>query len=95
MDCGNKEITVETNGKVLQFALDEGQNLISKTVSLSGSRIIEPCYIGENVVLINSTVGPGVSIGDNSKVENSTIKNSLIQTHTTIENADLDGANQL
>ena len=92
MDCGNKEITVETNGKVLQFALDEGQNLISKTVSLTGSKIIEPCYIGENVVLINSTVGPGVSIGDNSKVENSTIKNSLIQTHTTIENADLDGA---
>jgi glucose-1-phosphate thymidylyltransferase len=92
MDCGNKEITVETNGKVLQFAHEAGQNLISKTVSLNGSTIVEPCYIGENVVLKNSTIGPGVSIGDHSKVENSTIKNSLIQTHTTIENADLEGA---
>lgn len=92
MDCGNKEITVQTNSKVLQFTREAGQSLISKTVSLSGSNIIEPCYIGENVVLKNSTIGPGVSIGDNSKVENSTIRNSLIQTHTTIENADLDGA---
>ncbi len=92
MDCGNKEITVETNGKILQFAREAGQNLISKTVSLNGSKIIEPCYIGENVILNNSTIGPGVSIGDNSKVENSKIRNSLIQTHTTIENADLEGA---
>ena len=92
MDCGNKEITVETNGKVLQFAKEAGHNLISKTVSLNGSTIIEPCYIGEHVTLNNSTIGPGVSIGDHSTVENSNIRNSLIQTHTTIENADLDGA---
>lgn len=92
MDCGNKEITVETNTKVLEFAKAEGQNLISDTVSLNGSTIIEPCYIGEHVVLTNSIIGPGVSIGDHSKVENSTIVNSLIQTHTTIENADLKEA---
>jgi glucose-1-phosphate thymidylyltransferase len=92
MDCGNKEITVQTNTKILRFSREAGESLISKTVSLNGSEIIEPCYIGENVILNNSTVGPGVSIGDNSKVENSTIRNSLIQTHTTIENADLDGA---
>ena len=92
MDCGNKEITVQTNSKILEFSREAGENLISKTVSLSGSKIIEPCYIGENVVLKNSTIGPGVSIGDNTKIENSTIRNSLIQTHTTIENADLDGA---
>lgn len=92
MDCGNKEITVETNGKVLQFASEEGESLVSGTVSLEGSTIIEPCYIGEHVVLKNSTIGPGVSIGDHSTVENSTIVNSLIQTHTTIKNAALDQA---
>lgn len=92
MDCGNKAITVETNGKVLQFAALENENLVSNTVVLDNAKIIEPCYIGENVVLKNSTVGPNVSLGDNSVVENATIKNSLIQTHTTLKNANLDQA---
>jgi len=92
MDCGNKEITLETNGKVLQFAHQESQNLVSNTVVLDNSKIIEPCYIGENVKLVNATVGPNVSLGDNSVVENSSIKNSLIQTNTTIKNTNLDNA---
>ena len=92
MDCGNKEITVETNSKILGFAFEAGQDLVSKTVSLENSTIVEPCYIGDNVVLKNSTVGPGVSIGNNSIIENSTLVDSLVQTHTKIENADLKGA---
>lgn len=92
MDCGNKEITVETNGRVLQFAHEENENLVSDSVSLENSKIIAPCYIGENVVLKNATVGPNVSLGDHSKVENSSINNSLIQTYTTIKNATLKNA---
>ncbi len=89
MDCGNKEITVETNGKILQFEKIENKNLVSNSVTLNNSTIIEPCYIGENVILTNSTIGPNVSLGDNSIVENSIIKESLIQTNTTIKNANL------
>ena len=92
MDCGNKDITVETNGRVLEFAHKEGQKLVSKTVELINSKIIEPCYIGENVVLKNSTIGPNVSLGDDSVVDNSTIENSLIQTNTSIKNANLNKA---
>jgi len=43
-------------------------------------------------VLKNATIGPFVSIGNNSVVEDSTIKNSLIQTNTNITNAKLDHA---
>jgi glucose-1-phosphate thymidylyltransferase len=92
MDCGNKDITVETNGRVLQFAKQDGQNLVSKTVTLDNSNIIDPCYIGENVVLKNTTIGPNVSLGDDCVVENSKIEDSLIQTNTTIKNADLKNA---
>jgi len=92
MDCGNKDITVETNGRVLQFARQDGQNLVSKTVRLENSKIIDPCYIGENVVLKNTTIGPNVSLGDDCVVENTTIENSLIQTNTTIKNANLKNA---
>lgn len=92
MDCGNKDITVETNGRILQFSKETGKSLISKSVILDNAEIIEPCYIGENVVLKNTTIGPNVSLGDNCIVENSSIKDSLIQTHTTILNAKLVNA---
>ena len=92
MDCGNKDVTVETNSRMLGFLHNDGENLVSADVKLENSTIIPPCYIGENVVLKNATVGPNVSLGDNSKVENATIKNSLIQTNATVKNADLDNA---
>lgn len=92
MDCGNKNVTVATNAKVLELLEKDGINLTSNDVKLENSKIIQPCYIGDNVVLKNTTVGPFVSLGKNSVVENSTIKNSLIQSNVLITNADLDNA---
>ena len=92
MDCGNKNVTVETNGKMLNFLKSDGEKTVSDSVKLENSEIIEPCYIGENVILKNSTIGPNVSIGDDCVVENSEIKNSLIQTNSSIKNATLDNS---
>lgn len=92
MDCGNKEVTVETNQRMLGFLLDAKAPLISKTLTNDNSKIIEPCFIGENVVLKNSEVGPYVSIGEGTIVEDSTIKNSIVQTNSKIMNANLDNA---
>ena len=92
MDCGNKEVTVETNQRMLGFLSDAKIPLISKTIKNDNSKIIEPCFIGENVILKNSEVGPFVSIGEGTIVENSIIKNSIIQTHSKIMNATLDNA---
>lgn len=92
MDCGNKKVTLETNMRMLGFLEKDGEELISNSVQLENANIIEPCFIGENVVLKDVTVGPYVSIGDNTVIVNSTIKNSLIQTHSKISNANLDNA---
>ena len=92
MDCGNKNVTVETNGKMLNFLKSDGEKTVSDSVKLENSEIIEPCYIGENVILKNSTIGPNVSIGDDCVVEDSEIKNSLIQTNSSIKNATLDNS---
>ncbi|WP_191858378.1 sugar phosphate nucleotidyltransferase [Hanstruepera ponticola] len=92
MDCGNKTVTVETNAKMLGFLQDDGEQLIAPCLKIENSKIVQPCYIGKNVILKDSTIGPFVSIGDNSTIESSTVKNSLIQTHTTIKNANLDEA---
>ncbi len=92
MDCGNKNVTVETNSRMLGFLHQDDKNLISTSLKKENSTIIEPCFIGENVVLKNSTIGPNVSLGDGTVVENSTISNSLIQTYSKIKNAKLDNA---
>ncbi len=86
LDCGNKDATVYTNQRILEFNKETARN--SSFVN-QGSTIIEPCFIGENVQLINSTVGPHASIGANSKIENSIVKNSIIQTNSKIKNAEL------
>ncbi len=92
MDCGKKDPTVDTNKTILGIEQERGNNLVSSSVVLENSEIIQPCFIGENVVLKNTTVGPHVSIGKDSLIENSIVKNSLIQSNVTITNATLDNA---
>lgn len=92
MDCGNKNVTVDTNNRMLNFLHQDQENLVSEKVTIENSTIIPPCYIGKNVVLKNATIGPNVSLGDNSMIENATLTNSLIQTNSTIKNAVLDNA---
>ena len=92
MDCGNKNVTVETNSRMLGFLHNDGESLVDESAKLENATIIAPCYIGKNVVLVNATVGPNVSLGDGCHVVNSTVKNSLVQTHSHIKNAVLDNA---
>jgi len=92
MDCGNKDVTVDTNNRMLNFLEAENSNYVSASVQLENSTIIPPCYIGDHVVLRNATIGPNVSLGDHSVVENATIKNSLIQTNAYVAHANLDNA---
>lgn len=92
MDCGKKDPTVDTNKQILTFEQEAGNNLVATDVILENAKIIEPCYVGKNVTLKNTTIGPHVSIGENSIVEDSTIVNSLIQNNVQIKNATLDKA---
>ncbi len=84
LDCGNKDATVFTNARVLSF--NHGESLVSKNIQQTNSVIIEPCYIGDNVVLENAVIGPHVSIGANTRVFNANIKNSIVQNNSIIEN---------
>ncbi|HRI27494.1 MAG TPA: sugar phosphate nucleotidyltransferase [Chitinophagales bacterium] len=86
LDCGNKTATVHTNQRFLEFVQQRGESLTASTAHLHNATIIEPCFIGNNVVIKNAVVGPHVSVGEGTKIEHSVIKNSIIQNHTTIKN---------
>ncbi|MFM2048171.1 MAG: hypothetical protein RI955_719 [Bacteroidota bacterium] len=85
LDCGNKDATVYTNQRVL--ALNEHNLKIPASATIVNSTVIQPCFIGENVTIENSIVGPFVSVGEKSIVKKSVIENSIIQTNSKIENA--------
>ena len=65
-DCGKKETMLATN----QFLLERYKN----KYKIDGNIINEPSFIGENVKLENSIIGPYASIADGSEVKDSIIK---------------------
>jgi glucose-1-phosphate thymidylyltransferase len=89
LDCGNKEVTVHTNQRVLEFDRAAGLSMKDESVTCVDSVIIQPCFIGKNVKIHASVIGPHVSIGANSVVENSIIRNTNIQQNTHISNANM------
>lgn len=91
MDCGNKNATVETNGKILGYEKEEFA-VFPESASIKNSLIIQPCFIGENVEISNSKIGPYVSVGKGTRIVNSNIDNSLIQEHTLIDHANLSNS---
>jgi glucose-1-phosphate thymidylyltransferase len=91
LDCGNKDATVYTNQRVLEFRKNDA-SLVSASHQNENSVIIPPCFIGENVILRNTVIGPHVSIGHHSVVENSIVSNSIIQQNTNLRNVNISNS---
>ena len=91
MDCGNKNAMVDTNTKVLGFLKGE-KGLVSASVKKENSVVIEPCFIGDDVTLVNSVVGPYVSIEKGSTVTNSVVRNSILRGGVRVQDAVIDNS---
>ena len=81
LDCGNKDATVYTNKRVLEH--NKSKDMIDSSVQIINSEIIPPCFIGANSKIENCTIGPYVSIGEETSIKDSEIKNTIIQTQYT------------
>lgn len=90
LDCGNKNVMVETNARYLEFIKE--QKLVSEKAKVTNSVIIPPCFVGDNVVIENSVVGPYVSVGENSSIRDSRVTNSIIERNSNISRAQLDNS---
>jgi glucose-1-phosphate thymidylyltransferase len=92
LDCGNKNSTVYTNARILTFMHEKDEQMIDPTSECNNSLVVQPSFIGKNVKITGSVVGPYASIGDNCMIENSVVKNCIVQTHSQITNAVIDNA---
>ena len=87
-DCGRKETLLETNAILLKKA----GSTIHETVQNENSIIIQPVTIGAGCILKNSIIGPHVSIGPNTTVQYSTIRESIIGSYTTLYEVVIDNS---
>jgi len=90
LDCGNKDATVHANKRILEF--NKNENLVSLSAKIHNSIIIKPCFIGDNVYIKNSIIGPYVSVGENSCIEKSVINNSIIQMETKVSFVNIENS---
>lgn len=78
LDCGQPETLLQTNRILLQRS-------VSSYYCIEGSVIIPPVYISKTARIIHSVVGPYVSIADGCIIEDSIIKDSVINANSRIK----------
>ncbi|MFD1467325.1 sugar phosphate nucleotidyltransferase [Hymenobacter caeli] len=86
LDCGNKDATVFTNQRYLEYLKERGETLVAASAVITNSVLIEPVYVGEHAIITNSVVGPHVSLGDHANVRDSRLSNSIVQTSASLLN---------
>jgi glucose-1-phosphate thymidylyltransferase len=82
-DAGKIETMLETN----QTMLTKGR--ARRPQRLDGSTIVDPVYIEDNVTLRGSRIGPNVSVGEGSVIEDSEISHSIVGNGARISRSKL------
>lgn len=83
-DCGKKETLLATNRYLLTQI---------KTVDGYGDVIIiPPVYISPTAKIVNSVIGPYVSVGDEATIESSIVRDSIISSYACVKNCLLESS---
>ncbi len=91
LDCGNRQRVVATNSRILELKQDK-EVLISSEARLEDSLIIPPCYIGPGVHIRRSIIGPGVSIGPDTRISDAVLRHCLIGAQSEVSRLVLEGS---
>ncbi len=83
LDCGKPETLLETNRYLLQ-----GRHHVHGEVE--NSVLIEPVHIEQGAVVRNSIIGPNVSVAAGSCIDESVIRNSIINANNRVKSLVLE-----
>ena len=81
LDAGTPEAIFETNAYLLQHH-DKSPN---EVVTRQSNIFISPCYIHESSRVENSIIGPNATIGENCSVNDSILKNTIVDDDSSIK----------
>jgi glucose-1-phosphate thymidylyltransferase len=79
-DCGRPEMLLEVNRILLDKYGSENHGVMRRCV------LIDPVRIAPDCKLEDSIIGPHVSVAEGTTIKNSIIKNTILGSHTEIEN---------
>lgn len=77
LDAGTPGTLLETN----RYLLDNGRCNCTEVKEREGLVVISPVYVHPSAEVVNSIIGPHVSIGANCRVERSILSNSILEDH--------------
>ena len=79
-DCGRKETLLESNATMLK----KFGSKIVEGLHFENTVIIQPVSIGAGCNIKNSIIGPNVAVGENTTIDYSIIKNSIIGSYSNL-----------
>jgi glucose-1-phosphate thymidylyltransferase len=88
LDGGTIEAFLETTLDIVQ----REQGVLKEDDNLVDSVVIPPVFIGENVQIARSVVGPNVSIESGASISDSRVSNSIVFSDSVVTNSVLDGS---
>lgn len=88
LDCGNKDLLLGANKAIL--AEQNGESVIDPSAELENVALLPPCYIGAGAKLSESVVGPFVSIGEQTVVESSVLRGSIVRNNARLSGVYLE-----
>ena len=86
-DAGKLDTLLETNRTVLEKGASRRPTSVPAGVTIN-----DPVYIEDDVTLKASTIGPNVSLGAGSTVENSTLSDTIVGKKCTVKGATLSNS---
>ena len=79
-DCGKPETLLDTNRHLLLA----GRSGIADSATLEGSTVTDPVRVEDGAVVLNSAIGPNVTIEAGARVEDSTVADTILGFDSTI-----------
>lgn len=86
LDFGQPTELLKGNKYLLEQQSVKSEDFRDFNITVERSYIKNPVFIGKNTKIFNSVIGPYVSIGEDSILENCIISNSLIEKEAVLNN---------
>ncbi len=80
-DCGRKDTLLESNALLLKKF---SPPVATEDQSFANTVFIPPVSIGKGCTILNSIIGPNVAIGENTNIDYSIVRNSIVGSYSTL-----------